>query len=132
MKKIKSFEEFINESTINEGEYFDVWPSIPGSTWEYEYEISKNDQEDLYATLQDELGTKNPKIKEDEIDNTKSPFYKEIQSLGEYNSIWSWTSDSESTSAGAWKLKNGDIFVSVYQAYSFSDPKEHVSWIVGK
>lgn len=131
MKKIPSFDEFINESNLNESSYWDVWTTLPYGDFESEYEIPEEELESLWYACQHELKSKNPQVKIADVQPGTKEF-KEIIGFQEYDAFWSWTSDNEATTASAWLLKTGDVGVSVYQSYSFRDPKEMVTWTVSK
>ena len=126
---IPSFEEFLNESKLNESSYWEVWTDLPYGDFESEYEIPTNELQGLWYACQQELKTKNPKVKIADVEKGSKEF-KEIVSFKEWDAFWRWTSDNEATSASAWLLKNGDVGVSVYQAYSFGDADEMVTWTV--
>jgi hypothetical protein len=132
MKNLLSFNEYINESVLNEANFLDVWPKLPYGDWKSEYEIPAKIQKELYLELQDKLGSKSLKVKEDIEDPAKSPIFNELATMAEYDAFWSWTSRSESTSIGAFELKNGEIVIAVFQTYSWGDPKETQLWTIQK
>jgi hypothetical protein len=129
---IPNFEEFLNESILNEANFLDVWPEMPYGDWKSEYDIPKSVQQELYRSLQSELGSKNVKVKEEIKDLETSPIFKELNSMNEWDAFYDWTNRSESTSIGAWKLKNGEIVVCVYQSYSRSDARTAQVWTITK
>ena len=132
MKKLLTFDEFINESLLNEANFLDVWPKMPYGDWKSEYDISAKVQKELYSELQSKLGSKTVKVKEDVKDTKNSLIFKELATMSQYDSFWSWTNRSESTSVGAFELKNGEIVVAVFQAYSWRNPNETVIWTISK
>jgi len=132
MKHIQNFEEFVNESIINEGKFTDVWPTMPYGDWKSEYDIPNSIQKELYLELQSKLGSKSVKVKEDIEDRAKSPVFNEFITMPEWNMFYNWTNRSESTTVAAFELKNGEIAVAVYQTYSRSDPKTTQMWTITK
>lgn len=132
MKNLHSFEEFINESILNEGKYLDVWPEMPYGDWKSEYDIPLKVQKGLYTELQLKLGSKTVKVKEDIKDVAKSPIFKEFITIPEWDAFYDWTDRSESTTVAAFELKNGEIMVAVYQSYSKNDPSTTQIWTITK
>jgi hypothetical protein len=130
MRKLKTFEEFLNESVLNEAKFTDVWPTMPYGDWKSEYDIIPKIQRELYTAVQNELGNKNPKVKEEIKDLAKSPLFKEVLNLADWDAFYNWTNRSESTSVGAWKLKSGQIIVLVYQTYDKENTNTTQAWIV--
>jgi hypothetical protein len=132
MKNLLTFSEFLNESVINEANYLDVWPQMPYGDWKSEYEIPYSVQKDLYSELQSKLGSKTVKVKEDIEDPAKSPIFKALLAMREYDAFWSWTNRSESTTVGAFELPDGEIVVACYQTFSLSDARDTQLWTITK
>ena len=132
MKKLLNFDDFLNESILNEGKFTDVWVDLPYGDWKSEYEIPAKVQKELYSELQQKLGSKTVKVKEDIKDVSKSPIFQEFITLAEWDAFWTWTNKYESTTIAAHELKNGEIVVGVYQTYSKNNPDTTIIWTITK
>jgi hypothetical protein len=129
MKNILSFDEFLNESSLNEAKST-AWVSLPTGTWTSEYSIPSGAQKDLTNEIIDILGPNfkiiNPSAEGDE------KLLKEIEALGYDDTIFNYTTKRESSTVEAYKLKNGNIAVAVFSTYGSVKDSDAIIWIIGK
>ena len=129
MKNIQSFEEFINESSVNEAKST-AWVDLPTGTWSSEYSIPTGAQKDLTNEIIDILGPNfkiiNPSAEGDE------KLLKEIEALGYDDTIFNFTTKRESSTVEAYKLKNGTVAVAVFSTYGSVRDSDAIIWVIGK
>lgn len=128
MKNLKTFDEFLNESTGNNSR--DAWPDIHGG-WSSEYGIPTKVQKELTHAVSQELKTNVFKVTEDPKELTKELFDFLNKSEMTNDFVYSWTNRSDSTSVLAYN-QNDRIVVVIKNPYDRFSDEGVLIWFVEK